>query len=237
MVKNCNCVNCGRKLSKFEKGTSLYKDSDEVLCFMCKGMIEEKLSKYNADIKIQNLDRSILDSILPSLRMGALTDSGEHYLIKYVDYVEEQRKPIKHEQNTVINNKHEDAISSNPYGVNSELIKSKKVFMSTTGYNFDGYAITKYVGIKSGEVVLGTGIFSEFSAGISDLFGTKSLTMANKLTEAKNAALSKLIDNCILVNANAVIGVDIDIMTIGTNMIVACANGTAVIIKQIRSEE
>lgn len=123
------------------------------------------------------------------------------------------------------------------YGTNSEIKRRRKRFKATTGFDFYGYDIVKYIGIKSGEVVLGTGMFSEFSSGISDLFGMKSQTMANKITEAKNCALNKLIDNCIEVGANAAIGVDIDIMTIGMNMIVTCANGTAVIIERIEDDE
>ena len=114
-----------------------------------------------------------------------------------------------------------------------QALAKKSSFLSTTGYGFDGYHITQYLGIKSGEVVLGTGVFSEFSAGVSDFFGVASNTMSTKLTTAKNAALSKLIDACMHVGANAVIGVDIDIMTVGTNMIVACANGTAVYIERV----
>ena len=57
--------------------------------------------------------------------------------------------------------------------------------------------------------------------------------MASKLTAAKNAALEKLKESCLLANANAVIGVDIDISIMGQNMILACANGTAVRIEKI----
>lgn len=237
MANNCNCVNCGRKLSLLEKGTSLYPDSDEVLCFICKAMIEDRLSKYDVEIKNHNLNRSKFNEALPYLRTSGLSDSGERYLTDYVNWVEEHRKPKSRKQEIDADSKQAGTKSANPYGVNSELKKIRKRFKSTTGFDFNGYDIVKYIGIKSGEVVLGTGMFSEFSAGMSDLLGTKSQTMANKLTEAKNAALTKLIDNCVEVGANAVIGVDIDIMTIGANMIVACANGTAVVIERIESDE
>ena len=105
-------------------------------------------------------------------------------------------------------------------------------FMQTTGIGFDGYFITKYLGIKSGEVVLGTGFLSEFSASISDYWGVQSTAMANKLTKAKEAAMTKLIGNCVKVGANAVIGVNITLSTLGDNMIIACANGTAVRIEE-----
>lgn len=110
---------------------------------------------------------------------------------------------------------------------------NSKDFLETTGFSFEGYKIIEYRGIRSGEIVLGTGFLSEFSAGINDLFGTASNSMASKLTAAKNAALEKLKESCLLANANAVIGVDIDISIMGQNMILACANGTAVRIEEI----
>lgn len=39
-------------------------------------------------------------------------------------------------------------------------------------------------------------------------------------------------EKALQLGANAIIGVDFDIMTIGNNMIVVSANGTAVIIKK-----
>ena len=60
-----------------------------------------------------------------------------------------------------------------------ELIKKHMV---TTGYNFEGYFIKKYITVVQSEVVLGTGFLSEFSASVSDVFGIASATMENKLS-------------------------------------------------------
>lgn len=106
--------------------------------------------------------------------------------------------------------------------------KQRESFLMTTGFSFETHKIVSYLGIKSGEVVLGTGFLSEISASLNDMFGSESNTLSTKLAQAKNSAIDKLIDHCIDVGANAVIGVDLDISTIGQNMIVACANGTAV---------
>lgn len=38
----------------------------------------------------------------------------------------------------------------------------------TTSFQFDGYEIQNYLGLVSGEVVMGTGFLSEFTAGVSD---------------------------------------------------------------------
>ena len=106
-------------------------------------------------------------------------------------------------------------------------------FLCTTGFNFDGYKITNYIGIKSGESVLGTGLLSDLSATLTDFFGVESSVVGMKLGQAKEKALASLIDRCIIAGANAAIGIDLDIMTYGPNMMVACANGTAVTIEKI----
>ena len=120
--------------------------------------------------------------------------------------------------------------------VHNKIVESlpelKKTFLTTSGFNFEGYKIVKYLNVMSGQVVLGTGFFSELGAFISDIFGASSLFMTWKLEKAKDEALDELIVNCMKKGANAVIGVDLDFMTIGNNMIVACANGTAVVIEK-----
>lgn len=106
-------------------------------------------------------------------------------------------------------------------------------FLRTTSSSFEGYRITKYLGIYSGHCALGTSILSEISAGISDILGTDSDRMANKLFEAKNIAITRLIKQCTEVGADGVLAVDTDIMTLSNNMIVASATGTAVKLEKL----
>lgn len=109
---------------------------------------------------------------------------------------------------------------------------AKDSFLVTTTFQFEGYAIEQYKGIVTGSAALGTGILSEFKAGFSDLFGVQSAAFSDKLEEAKNAALSKAVDNAIDLGANALIGVNIAYQTFGNNMIAAVVSGTAVIVKK-----
>ena len=113
------------------------------------------------------------------------------------------------------------------------LAQKRKTFLSTTTHSFEGYRIVEYIKIESGQIVLGTGLLSELSASFRDSFGKESKRFSKKFEEAKTAALERLADNCILAGANAVVGVDLDITTIGENMVVACANGTAVRIERL----
>ena len=116
---------------------------------------------------------------------------------------------------------------------NAEKRNRSKDFMLTTGYEFSGYRITKYNGIVSGQVVLGTGFLSEFSASFSDFFGSESYKFADKLEAAKNAAVERMVEKSIDAGGNALIGVDFDYITFHGNMIGVVANGTSVIVEKL----
>jgi uncharacterized protein YbjQ (UPF0145 family) len=102
----------------------------------------------------------------------------------------------------------------------------------TTGNNFDGYKISTYLGIISGESVLGTGFLSEFKANLSDTFGVASYAFSDKLRHAKETAVISLIDSCLEKGGNAIIGISFDYITFTNNLIGVIANGTAVVIER-----
>ena len=102
----------------------------------------------------------------------------------------------------------------------------------TTSNNIDGYKIIEYCGVVSGDIVIGTGLFSGFVASLDDIFGMESLAYGNKLIKAKKAALAAMIKNANDLKANAIVGVDLDITTTSNNMFIVSANGTAVKIKK-----
>lgn len=113
-----------------------------------------------------------------------------------------------------------------------ESVKENRLnFKCTTGYDFEGFHITEYKDIVSGEVVLGTGFLSELGADIKDFFGENARGFEGKIAQAKAEALYIIKEKALRLGANALIGVDFDIMTIAGNMIVVSANGTAVFIQ------
>lgn len=107
-----------------------------------------------------------------------------------------------------------------------------KEFISTTGYNVEGYKIIKYLNIVHGEVVLGTGLLSEISISVSDFMGTASTTVEGKISRAKEIVQEQLVKKAILKGGNALIGVDFDISSFSNNVIMVSANGTAVLIEK-----
>lgn len=109
-------------------------------------------------------------------------------------------------------------------------IKNHKL---TTGYNFEGYNITNYIGLVSGEIVIGTGFLSDFKASIADLFGVESKAYSDKLKDAKKTALRDMIVESVKNGGNAVIGISYEYVVFSGNMIGISVNGTSVKIEKI----
>lgn len=98
----------------------------------------------------------------------------------------------------------------------------------STSDTINNYEIETYSDIVTGVSVLGTGIFSEFEASISDMFGTASSTMENKISIARNNALAMIRKEAHKIQCNAVIGVSLTFVPFTGNMIGLVATGTAV---------
>ena len=101
----------------------------------------------------------------------------------------------------------------------------------TTTSTLDGMRITKYVGIVTGEAILGANVFKDVFAGIRDIVGGRSATYEKELQRARDMALEELQSKAQALGANAVIGVDLDYEVLGANngMLMVSASGTAVV--------
>ncbi|TXH21007.1 MAG: YbjQ family protein [Chitinophagaceae bacterium] len=88
--------------------------------------------------------------------------------------------------------------------------------------------IEEYLGIVSGETVIGANIVRDFFASIRDVVGGRSGSYEEVLREAKNTAIEEMRQYAIRLGANAVIGVDLDYETVGQSMLMVTASGTAV---------
>jgi uncharacterized protein YbjQ (UPF0145 family) len=113
---------------------------------------------------------------------------------------------------------------------------TKKELKITSGYNFENYVITDYLGFCTGECVLGTGFLSSLEAGISDLLGANSSSYEGKLGSAKQSAVNELCNNAKHLGANAIIGIDVDYTTFSSDIIGVIANGTAVRIEPLKTQ-
>lgn len=98
----------------------------------------------------------------------------------------------------------------------------------TSGYDFEGYIITDYLGLCSGEAALGTGFLSSFGANLADLLGTNSSLYEEKLTDARDIALQNLISHAQSFGADGIIAVQIEYAVFSSDIMGVIANGTAV---------
>ena len=102
----------------------------------------------------------------------------------------------------------------------------------TTTTAVEGQPVRQYIGIVTGEAILGANIFRDLFAGIRDIVGGRSGAYEEELRRAREIALGEMTAEADQLGANAVIGVDIDYETIqlrqGGGMLMVTASGTAV---------
>ena len=115
-----------------------------------------------------------------------------------------------------------------------KLEESIRSTIITTTPILPDYKIIEYCGIVSAESNIGTGLISELSMAWADSLGGQSNAFNTKLSTAKEMAEKGLVFKAVTKGANAVIGVDFDILTLSNNAIVVSANGTAVKVERIQ---
>ena len=100
----------------------------------------------------------------------------------------------------------------------------------TTTPTVEGSPVREYMGVVTGEAILGANIFRDVFAGIRDIVGGRAGAYERVLREARDAAIAEMTDEAQRRGANAVIGVDLDYETIGDtgSMLMVSASGTAV---------
>ena len=105
------------------------------------------------------------------------------------------------------------------------------MFITTTPTIQDRKVI-EYKGIVFGEVIAGVNVIKDFTAGLTNFFGGRSITYEEELMNARTQALAEMEERAARLGANAVIGVDIDYEVLGADngMLMVTASGTAVVV-------
>ncbi len=103
----------------------------------------------------------------------------------------------------------------------------------TTTPTVEGKKIVKYLGLVTGEAILGANIFKDLFAGIRDIVGGRSAAYERELKKAKDIAVQEMMEQCRALGGNAIIAVDLDYETIGqtSSMLMVSASGTAVVLE------
>ena len=103
----------------------------------------------------------------------------------------------------------------------------------TTTQQIEGRTIARYLGIVSGEAILGANVFKDIFAGLRDIVGGRSAAYEQELRRAKSIAMQEMEESARALGANAVVGVDLDYENIGASggMLMVSASGTAVVVE------
>jgi len=106
------------------------------------------------------------------------------------------------------------------------------MLVSTTN-TVEGKKVVKYLGLVSGEAILGANIFKDFFAGIRDIVGGRSASYEKELRHAKDLAVNEMAQQAQNLGGNAVLAVDLDYETLGQggSMLMVSASGTAVVLE------
>jgi uncharacterized protein YbjQ (UPF0145 family) len=102
----------------------------------------------------------------------------------------------------------------------------------TTTSTVDGHPITKYLGVVTGEAIIGANVFRDMFAAVRDIVGGRSATYERGLAEARQVALSEMSTRAQELGATAIVGVDFDYEVLGQNngMLMVAVSGTAVVL-------
>ena len=102
----------------------------------------------------------------------------------------------------------------------------------TTTPNIEGHRITEYLGVVTGEAVLGTNFIRDFFAKVRDVIGGRSGAYEKELARAREIAFREIEDEALEVGANAIVVIDLDYEVMGENgsILMVSISGTAVTI-------
>ena len=100
----------------------------------------------------------------------------------------------------------------------------------STTPTIQGKEIKNYHGVVTGEAILGANIFKDIFASIRDIVGGRSAAYEEELQKARQIAFSEMTEQATELGANAIVGIDIDYETVGSQggMLMVSVSGTAV---------
>lgn len=98
----------------------------------------------------------------------------------------------------------------------------------TTTPAIEGKKIKEYLGVVTGEAIMGANIFRDFFASITDIVGGRSAAYEKELGKARKVAMEEMVQQAKEMGGSAVVGVDLDYEVIREGMLMVAVAGTAV---------
>ena len=100
----------------------------------------------------------------------------------------------------------------------------------STTPTLEGKTISQYLGVVTGEAILGANIVKDIFAGITDIIGGRSAAYEKELQKARVIAFEEMDEQANNLGANTIVGIDLDYETVGSgSMLMVTISGTAVV--------
>jgi uncharacterized protein YbjQ (UPF0145 family) len=107
-------------------------------------------------------------------------------------------------------------------------VRRRIIMIMTTTNAIDGYTVSQYLGIVTGEAIMGANIVRDLFASVTDIVGGRSGAYEQQLQRARDICLGEMTQNAERLGANAIIGIDLDYEVVREGMLMVTCSGTAV---------
>jgi uncharacterized protein YbjQ (UPF0145 family) len=108
------------------------------------------------------------------------------------------------------------------------LRRYRSPMILTTTPTVEGRTIERYIDVVCAQGVLGVNAFKDVAAGMRNIFGGRSKSYENELGSGVSSVMDQLRTLATELGADAIVGIDIDYESVGSNMLMVSASGTAV---------
>jgi uncharacterized protein YbjQ (UPF0145 family) len=98
----------------------------------------------------------------------------------------------------------------------------------TTGPAVEGRPVREYLDVVSAQAIMGVNIGKDLTAGFRNIIGGRSKSYEGEIAQAVGEVMDELRAGAETMNADAILSIDIDYETVGNNMLMVAASGTAV---------
>src|SRR4051812_45328478 len=103
--------------------------------------------------------------------------------------------------------------------------------MVTTGLEFSGYSIVRYMGVVRGLTVRSRSVLGNIGAGFQSLVGGKITIYVELCEHAREEAFNLMMQHASQIGANAIVGMRYDANEVADGITEVLAYGTAVIVQ------
>lgn len=100
----------------------------------------------------------------------------------------------------------------------------------TTTPQIEGRPVREYLGVVTGETIVGANILKDFLATVRDIVGGRSAAYEKALHDAREQAIREMAERALERGADAVLAMDLDyeVLGAGNGMLMVTCAGTAV---------